>query len=80
MSLHENRAYLIDTQSLTPAERDKALELLEFAGFMKPKPLNNNSYVYIVFTEWSADEFAAIQFPKGCIVTDVTGHDLLAYR
>lgn len=79
MSIHKNRTYLIDTRSLTPAERVKALELLDFACFMRPKPLKN-SHVYMAFTTWSADEFATIQLPKGCVVTDVTGHDLMAYR
>lgn len=33
----------------------------------------------MAYTACSADEFAAIPLPENCIVTDVTGQNLLAY-
>lgn len=76
---HENRTYLVDTQSLTPAERSRTKELLDASCWMSV-PLAKKPHIIMAHTSYSADEFAAIPFPKGCTVTDVTGHDLLSYR
>ena len=75
----QNRTYLVDTQNLTPAERVKAKELLDISCWMSV-PLAKNLYIFMAHTAYSADEFAAVPFPKGCAVTDITGQDLLAYR
>lgn len=67
-----NRAYRVDTCNLTFAERSKVEQLLDTACWMYA-PFPENTYVFVAFTSRSAEEFAAIPFPDGCIVTDVTG-------
>lgn len=76
---HKNRTYLVDTQSLTPAERAKVHELLDVSCWMSV-PLAKKPYILMAHTACSVDEFAAVPFPDNCIVTDVTGQDLLSYR
>lgn len=75
----QNRTYLVDTQSLTPAECVKTKELLDGSCWLCV-PLAKRPHTFIAHTDYSAEEFAAIPFPEGCTVTDVTGEDLLAYR
>lgn len=73
-------AFLIDTQSLTPDERKKALELLNISCFMSPSMIGSRPSVFMALTELPANEFESLPFPGGCIITDVTGQDLLRYR
>lgn len=73
-----NRTYLINTQALTPTERKETLDLLDLHGWLHSM-LAKNPFVFMVHTECSADEFATIPFPNGCVVTDITGQDLLRY-
>lgn len=75
----KNRTYLVDTQNLTPAERLKTQELLSVSCWLS-MPLAKNTHVFMAHTAYSAEQFTAIPFPNGCIVTDVTGQDLLRYR
>ena len=75
----KNRTYLVDTQNLSPNDRTKTKELLDISCWMNV-PLVKMPYTFMAHTAYSADEFAAIPFPEGCTITDVTGHDLLAYR
>lgn len=74
----QNRTYLVDTQNLLPAERAKVIELLDTICWMST-PLAKKPYTFMAHTSYSSDEFAAVLFPEGCIVTDVTGQDLLVY-
>lgn len=73
------RAYLVDTQTLTPDNRKKTLALLETSCAQHPM-LSSRPAVFMALTNWSADAFEALPFPEGCTITDVTGHDLLQYR
>lgn len=75
----KNRTYLVDTQNLTPTERLKTQELLSVSCWMSV-PLAKKPHVFMAHTAYSTEQFAAIPFPSGCIVTDVTGQDLLHYR
>ena len=75
----QNRTYLVDTQNLTPDKRAKTEELLNVSCWMSA-PLAKKPYIIMALTTYSADEFAALSFPEGCIITDITGQDLLAYR
>ena len=54
-------------------------ELLAVSCWMSV-PLAKKPYTLMAHTAYSSDEFSSIPFPEGCIVTDVTGHDLMAYR
>lgn len=74
-----NRTYLVNTQNLMPAERVKTKELLNISCWTSV-PLAKNPHIFMAYTAYSADEFAAVLFPKCCAVTDITGHDLLTYR
>ena len=74
----QNRSYLVDTKCLSPDECIKAKNLLDTVCWMCV-PLAKNPSVFMAHTSYSADEFEAISFPNGCIITDVTGQDLLAY-
>ena len=74
----KNRTYLVDTQNLLPAECMKVKEILDISCWMST-PLTKKPYIFMAHTSYSVDEFATIQFPEGCIVTDITGQDLLAY-
>lgn len=75
----KNRAYLVDTYNLSLDERAKVEELLNTSCWMHPVVAKMPG-TYLAITSYSADEFAAIPFPAGCTVTDITGQDLLAYR
>lgn len=75
----QNRTYLVDTQNLGPSERSKVKAILDSACWMSV-PLAKKPYIFMAHTAYSADEFSAIPFPQGCIVTDVTGENLLVYR
>lgn len=75
------RAYLVDTQSLTPAERKETLVLLATPCCeMPPSVIGSSPFVFMALTKWSADDFKALPFPTGCTITDVTGQNLLKYR
>lgn len=74
----QNRSYLVDTKCLSPEECIKTKNLLDTACWMCI-PLAKNPSIFMAHTSYSADEFEAIPLPNGCIVTDVTGQDLLAY-
>lgn len=75
----QNRTYLVDTQNLSIDKRVRTKELLDVSCWLSV-PLAQKPHIFMAHTSCSADEFAAIPFPEGCIITDVTGHDLLAYR
>lgn len=75
----KTRTYLVDTKNLLPSERARTEELLHTFCWAAPL-LTKRPYTYMAHTECSADEFAAIPFPEGCTVTDVTDQDLMAYR
>lgn len=47
-------AFLIDTQSLTPDERKKALELLNISCFMSPSMIGSRPSVFMALTELPA--------------------------
>lgn len=72
-------AFLVDTQSLTPDERKKTLDLLDASCEICSMPASRPS-VFMAFTERTTDEFEALSFPDGCTITDVTGQDLMRYR
>lgn len=74
----QNRSYLVDIKCLSPEECIKTKNLLDTVCWMCV-PLAKNPSVFMAHTSYSADEFEAISFPDGCIITDVTGQDLLAY-
>lgn len=74
----KNRTYLVDTQNLSPDERIKVKEILDVSCWMSA-PLAKKPHTFMAHTSFSADEFAALPFPDTCTVTDITGHDLLAY-
>lgn len=75
----KNRTYLVDAQNLSPSERAKVKGLLDVSCWMCV-PLAKRPHTFMAHTSCTADEFAALPFPDGCTVTDVTGQDLLAYR
>ena len=75
----KNRTYLVDIQNLTPDKRARTKELLDVSCWMSVT-LAKQPHIIMAHTACSADEFAALPFPEGCIVTDVTGQDLLSYR
>lgn len=74
----KNRTYLVDTQNLTPDKRARTKEILDVSCWMSV-PLAQKPHIIMAHTTCSADEFAALPFPEGCIITDVTGQDLLSY-
>ena len=73
-----NRTYLVDTTNLSTEECEKVKELLDISCWMS-SPLAKTPRIFMAHTSCSADEFAALPFPDGCILADVTGHDLLIY-
>lgn len=74
----KNRAYLVDTRNLTPADRAKVEELLSISCWSHPLVAKMPG-TYLALTACTADEFAALPFPDRCAVTDVTHQDLRAY-
>ena len=75
----KNRSYLVDTHNLMPADRAKVDELLSISCWLHPI-VSKMPDTYLALTSCTADEFAALPFPDGCTVTDVTGQDLQVYR
>lgn len=75
----KNRTYLVDTRNLSAAERAKVEELLSVYCWLHPMVAKMPG-TYLAHTSYSAKEFAALPFPDGCTITDVTGQHFSVNR
>ncbi len=72
------QAFLVDMRELTPDERIAATQIIK-CHCAPHSVLAKDPLIHLAFTTLSSETFRALPFPKNCVVTDITGQNILSY-